>query len=105
MPRTRPACVRCPFSRTTRARPKSRILTSGGLAGKGVAPELIQSDFTAEKVAAQVSNLLDDPCACEAMTAELRALKSRLGPGGAIERAADAVVRMLEPSAVGVDVA
>ena len=75
------------------------------LAGKAVAPELIQSDFTAEKVAAQVSNLLDDPCACEAMTAELRALKSRLGPGGAIERAADAVVRMLEPSAVGVDVA
>ena len=75
------------------------------LAGKAVVPELIQSDFTAEKVSAEVGSLLDRPEAREAMTNELRALKSHLGPGGAIERAADAVVRLLEPSSAGVSAA
>src|SRR6266568_4863953 len=68
------------------------------LAGKAVVPELIQSDFTAENVSAEVGSLLDRPEAREAMTTELHALKSHLGPGGAIERAADAVVGMIEPS-------
>ena len=75
------------------------------LAGKAVVPELIQSDFTADKVATQVGSLLDRPEAREAMSNELRALKSRLGSGGAIERAADAVVRMLEPSRASVSAA
>src|SRR5947199_3408645 len=75
------------------------------LAGKAVVPELIQSDFTAQKVATQVGSLLDRPEAREAMTHELRALKSHLGPGGAIERAADAVVRLLEPSRTSVSAA
>ena len=75
------------------------------LAGKAVVPELIQSDFTAERVSAEVGSLLDRPEAREAMTHELRALKSRLGSRGAIERAADAVVRMIEPSRASVSAA
>ena len=75
------------------------------LAGKAVVPELIQSDFTAEKVAAQVGHLLDHAEARETMKAELRTLKSHLGSVGAIERAADAVVRMLEPSRASVSAA
>jgi lipid-A-disaccharide synthase len=65
------------------------------LARKRVVPELIQSDFTATKVAGRVEYLLDHPQAREEMTQELRALKDHLGPGGAIGRAADAVAKVL----------
>jgi lipid-A-disaccharide synthase len=66
------------------------------LAGKQVVPELIQSDFTPAKVAGRVEYLLDHPQAREEMAQELRALKDHLGPGGAIGRAAEAVVRALQ---------
>ncbi len=63
------------------------------LAGKAIVKELIQSDFTAQAVAAQLEYLLDHPEAREAMVRELRALRPRLGPGGAIQKAADAIIR------------
>jgi len=66
------------------------------LAGKQVVPELIQRDFTAAKVAAAVKYLLDHPQAREEMRQELRTLKDRLGPGGAVGRAADAVAGVLQ---------
>ena len=65
------------------------------LAGKQVVPELIQSDFTPARVAGEVEYLLDHSQAREEMAANLRALKARLGPGGAVGRAADAVVELL----------
>jgi lipid-A-disaccharide synthase len=68
------------------------------LAGKQVVPELIQSDFTAANVASRVEYLLDHSQAREEMTQELQALKDRLGPGGAIERAADAVAEVFQSS-------
>jgi len=68
------------------------------LAGKPVVKELIQHDFTAAKVAAQVEYLLDHPEAREEMRKEFGALKPRLGPGGAIQKAADAVLRELQPA-------
>ncbi|MHB8656022.1 MAG: lipid-A-disaccharide synthase [Terriglobia bacterium] len=67
------------------------------LAGKPVVKELIQGDFTAPAVAAQLEYLLDHPEAREGMVKEFRALKPRLGPGGAIERTADAVIREMQP--------
>jgi lipid-A-disaccharide synthase len=70
------------------------------LAGKLLVPELIQRDFTAAKVAAAVQYLLDHPQARQEMAQELRALKDRLGPGGAVGRAADAVVEVFESCAV-----
>jgi lipid-A-disaccharide synthase len=72
------------------------------LAGKQVVPELIQSDFTAEKVAGRVEYLLDHPQAREEMRQELRAVKDRLGPGGAIGRAADAVASRIHDSGFGI---
>jgi lipid-A-disaccharide synthase len=66
------------------------------LAGKRVVPELMQSDFTTAKVTDQVEYLMEHPPALEEMRKELRALKCRLGPGGAIERAADAVVGVFQ---------
>lgn len=66
------------------------------LAGKPVVKELIQGDFTAQAVAGQIEYLLDHPEAREEMVREFRALKPRLGPGGAIQRAADAVIREMQ---------
>jgi len=65
------------------------------LAGKGIVKELIQNDFTAQAVAAQLEYLLDNPQARAEMVQAYRALKPRLGPGGAIRNAADAVIREL----------
>jgi lipid-A-disaccharide synthase len=65
------------------------------LAGKQVVPELIQSDFTPARVAGEVEYLLDHSQAREEMAVNLRALKVRLGPGGAVGRAAEAVVELL----------
>ena len=65
------------------------------LAGKPVVAELLQSDFTASKLAGRVEYLFDHPEACEAMVRELRAIKSRLGPRGAIQRAAQAILDTL----------
>ena len=68
------------------------------LAKRELVPELMQQDFTAANVAAQVEYLLDHPEAREEMIRGFQALKSRLGQGGAIERAADAVVEVLQSS-------
>jgi lipid-A-disaccharide synthase len=68
------------------------------LAGKLVVPELIQSDFTAEKLASETERLLDDMQARETMLEGYRAVRQRLGPGGASQRAAHAVAGMLDRS-------
>ncbi len=66
------------------------------LAGKPVVPELIQRDFTAENLASRVEYLLDHPEARHEMAREFRALKPRLGPGGAIRRAAESIMGSLK---------
>jgi len=65
------------------------------LAQKPVVPELIQSDLTGEKLAAELRRLLDDAQIREKMVKEFRALRFRLGAGGASQRAAAAVVNFL----------
>jgi len=65
------------------------------LAGKQMVPELIQSDFTPARVASQVEYLLDHSQAREELAKGLRAVKERLGPGGAVGRAAEAVAGLL----------
>jgi lipid-A-disaccharide synthase len=61
------------------------------LAGKALVKELMQSDFTGQKVAAEVEYLLDHPEARATMAEGLRAVRTRLGSGGAIGRAAEAI--------------
>jgi lipid-A-disaccharide synthase len=68
------------------------------LAKKELVPELMQDDFNAPNVAARVEYLLDHPEARQAMIQGFQALKPRLGKGGAIERAADAMVDVLQSS-------
>lgn len=64
------------------------------LAGKRVVPELLQGDFTAERVVQELDPLWEGPRrdACLAGLDEVRAV---LGPKGASERAADAVLARL----------
>ncbi len=65
------------------------------LAGRQVVPELIQDAFSAPRLAAEAARLLDDPPARAQMLEGLREVKARLGPGGAMERAAQAVLAAL----------
>jgi lipid-A-disaccharide synthase len=65
------------------------------IAGREVVPELIQKDFTPEKVAAETLRLLSDSSATAAMRLQLAEVRRRLGPPGAVERAADAIYGLL----------
>jgi lipid-A-disaccharide synthase len=65
------------------------------IAERRVVPELIQDDFTPAALEAEVRSLLGSPSAREEMKVGLAGVRAKLGPGGAIERAADIFVRML----------
>jgi lipid-A-disaccharide synthase len=65
------------------------------IADREVVPELIQQDFTPERVAAETLRLLRNRAAVAAMRADLAEVRRRLGPPGAVERAADAIAALL----------
>jgi lipid-A-disaccharide synthase len=65
------------------------------IAGRRVAPELIQDAFTPEAVESEVRRLLESATAREEAKARLAEVRAKMGPGGAIERAADIFARML----------
>jgi lipid-A-disaccharide synthase len=65
------------------------------IAGREVVPEVIQKDFTPERVAAQTLRLLRDSSAVAAMRTQLAEVRRKLGPPGAVERAADAIYGLL----------
>ncbi len=67
------------------------------LAGKAVVPELIQEACTPENLAAETERLLRSPEDRKSMQRELREVARRLGPPGAIERAAALIAAMLRP--------
>ncbi|SRR5579875_362553 len=68
------------------------------IAGRRVAPELIQDDFTPEKVAAEVGRLLESADARAEMKSALAEVRAKLGTGGAMERAAEIFCGMLPGS-------
>jgi lipid-A-disaccharide synthase len=65
------------------------------IAGRRVVPELIQDDFTPLRVAEEMRRLLDSQEARDEMKRGLREVRERLGPPGAIERAADIINGLL----------
>jgi lipid-A-disaccharide synthase len=65
------------------------------IADKRVVPELIQSDFTPDKVACATIRLLQDESARRALRAGLAEVRQRLGPPGAVERAADDLLALM----------
>lgn len=67
------------------------------LAGQEIVPEHLQRAVVPERLAASVLAILDDPERAERIRADLAAAVSRLGPPGAIERAARAALGLVEP--------
>jgi lipid-A-disaccharide synthase len=65
------------------------------IAGREVVRELIQGEFTPERVAGEALLLLDDPARLAVMRADLGEVRSRLGLPGASGRAAEIVERQL----------
>jgi lipid-A-disaccharide synthase len=65
------------------------------IAEKQVVPELVQNDFTPERVASETLRLLQEPNARAAIRTGLADVRSRLGPPGAVERAANIVATLL----------
>jgi len=65
------------------------------IAGKQIVPELIQDNFTPDRVAQEVERLLNSPEARNEMRRELAQVRERLGPPGAIDRAADIIASMI----------
>jgi lipid-A-disaccharide synthase len=65
------------------------------IGGKLVCPELIQDDFTPAAVEKEGRRILESTDARDEMKAGLAEVRAKLGPGGAIERAADIFARML----------
>ena len=64
------------------------------IADREVAPELIQENFTPGKVAREIERLLEPARAIQAR-ADLAEVRRRLGPPGAVERAAEAILALL----------
>lgn len=66
------------------------------VAGREIAPELLQYDATAEKIGLKVSEMLSDPTRLAEIRAELGRVKSVLGAPGASLRAAKAILPLLK---------
>ena len=64
------------------------------VAGRKIVPELMQDDFTPERVAGEALPLLRDRDAAARMRRDLQLVRSRLGEPGASARAARAVVEV-----------
>jgi lipid-A-disaccharide synthase len=69
------------------------------IAGRAVVPELIQHNFTSQRVAAEAEKLLsaseDGKNRVETMSRGLEEVRRLLGPPGAVERAADEIAKLL----------
>jgi lipid-A-disaccharide synthase len=68
------------------------------IAGRQVVPELVQKNFTPERLAGEALRLLDSPEAREEIRRGLAEVREKLGSPGAVERAADLIAGMLKPS-------
>jgi lipid-A-disaccharide synthase len=66
------------------------------LAGRGILPELIQSEGTPERIAEEAESILGDPERYRAMSADLISLRRALGGQGGIMKIAEMALRMAE---------
>jgi len=65
------------------------------IAGREVVPELIQEKFTADAAAQELRRLLNSSEARAELRTGLQEVRDKLGPPGAVDRAADEIVAML----------
>jgi lipid-A-disaccharide synthase len=71
------------------------------ISGRLVAPELIQEKFTPAALEKELRSLLDSPEARERQKKDLANVRSRLGPGGTIDRAAEIIAAMVRSNTGG----
>jgi lipid-A-disaccharide synthase len=71
------------------------------VAGSRIVPELIQEDFTPERVCAEAVTLLTDGVRRAQMTEALRGVKAQLGNPGASGRAAESILEVAGRRGVG----
>jgi lipid-A-disaccharide synthase len=65
------------------------------IAGRLVVPELIQKDFTPQRVASEILRLLRNETETRSQRTGLAEVREQLGPPGSVERAADAILRLI----------
>jgi len=66
------------------------------IAGRAVVPELIQEKFTAQGISTEILRLLQNQSERDAQRAGLADVRQRLGPPGAVDRAADAILQLIQ---------
>jgi lipid-A-disaccharide synthase len=67
------------------------------IAGKEIVPELYQKEFNVDRLYAESRKYLADGALTKRVRMELAVVKQRLGEGGAIERAAERILRWCYP--------
>jgi lipid-A-disaccharide synthase len=70
------------------------------IAGRQVVPELIQDAFTPDALEKEAHRLIESPDTRAEMRLGLKEVSAKLGPGGAIERAADVFAALLHEQSV-----
>ena len=73
----------------------SHIALVNVVAGREVVPEFVQHRATPDRLAKAIVSLLRDEVLARDMKLQLRQVREQLGPPGAVERAADAVLAHL----------
>ena len=68
------------------------------VAGEAVVPELIQDEVTPERLADEVMTIIEDSDVREKMINKLKAIKRRLGRGGASDKTAGIALEMIRSS-------
>lgn len=71
------------------------------ISGRQVAPELIQDKFVAPMLEKELRRLLDSAEARQQQRKELAKVQAKLGPGGAIDRAAEIIAGMISTNSRG----
>ncbi|MGH9802074.1 MAG: lipid-A-disaccharide synthase, partial [Blastocatellia bacterium] len=66
------------------------------IAGREIAPELLQDDLSAERLAKEIEAYLDDPARLDQARRDLAEVRNKLGEANASERAAKQILAMLE---------
>ncbi len=65
--------------------------------GRRVVPELVQNECTPDRIAREVERYLDEPARANEVRRALAEVQERLGPPGAYDRAAEGILREIEP--------
>jgi lipid-A-disaccharide synthase len=73
------------------------------IAGREVAPELLQGDLNAERLATEILAMLDDPARLAQARRDLAEVRDKLGEANASERAAHQILDLLKISAGATD--